>query len=137
MTLSDAQRNYVRERAGNCCEYCRLSANDSPAPFHVDHIIPQKHDGTDDFDNLCFSCFKCNAHKSHDLTGFDPQTGEIARIFHPRKQQWEDHFELDDDMFILGKTAIGRTTAKVLRMNDEERVESRQILADIDEYPCT
>jgi hypothetical protein len=105
-------------------------------PFHVDHIIPLKHDGTDDTDNLCFACFNCNMYKSHDLTGFDPATGEITPLFNPRQQDWQEHFEIEADMRMSGLTPTGRTTVRVLQINLTERVESRQALAAINEYPC-
>jgi hypothetical protein len=136
MTLPKAVRQHVRNRAGNCCEYCRLSAAAGAIPFHVDHINPVKHGGTDDTDNLCLACYKCNAHKGHDLVGFDPQTGELARLYHPREQRWEEHFTIQADMRIQGLTSQRRTTVRVLQMNDEDRLENRQLLAEIGEYPC-
>jgi hypothetical protein len=78
-----------------------------------------------------------NAHKGHDLTGVDPQTQGITRLFHPRHQVWHDHFIIQVDMQIEGITPEGRTTVRVLKMNDSDRVENRQILAEIGEYPCT
>ncbi len=59
------------------------------APFliHVDHINPVKHGGSDDADNLCLACYKCNAHKGYDLVGFDPQTGELTRLYNLREQR--------------------------------------------------
>lgn len=136
MSISQKLRQIVRERAGNCCEYCRLSARSGTVPFHIDHIIPIKHDGSNDVDNLCLACFECNAHKSHDLTGFDPETGEITRLYHPRKQVWLEHFVLRDHIQIMGLTPEGRTTVRVLQMNVEDRIESRRVLAEIGEYPC-
>jgi hypothetical protein len=136
MTITAQQRQFVRERAGGCCEYCRLALASKIVPFHIDHIIPIKHDGSDEVENLCLACYNCNAFKSHDLTGFDPATGDITRLYHPRRQIWEEHFALQDDMQIIGLTPEGRTTVRVLQLNLAERVESRQALAEINEYPC-
>ena len=136
MTLAKAVRQLVRNRAGNCCEYCRLPAAAGTVPFHVDHINPLKHGGSDDSDNLCLACYKCNAHKGHDLVGFDPQTGELTRLYNPREQRWEEHFTIQADLRIQGLTAQGRTTVRVLQMNDEDRLENRHLLAEIGEYPC-
>jgi hypothetical protein len=136
MTVSKSRKQAVRERAGGCCEYCRLALISKTVPFHIDHIVPVKHDGTDDVENLCLACYNCNAYKSHDLTGFDPTTGEIARLYHPRMQVWSEHFTLQDAMRIIGLTSEGRTTVRVLQINLDERVESRQALAEIGEYPC-
>lgn len=135
MSVSQAQRQWVHDRAGGCCEYCRLALSSVSVPFHIDHIIPLKHDGTDDNENLCLACYNCNAFKSHDLTGFDPQTGDIARLYNPRQQLWSEHFALQDDMKIVGLTPQGRTTVRVLQMNLDERIESRLALSAIGEYP--
>ena len=136
MSLSDAKKRQVFERADGCCEYCRLSADEASVVFHVDHFIPLKHDGTDDDDNLCLACFDCNMYKSHDLTGFDPQTDEITPLFNPRLQNWTEHFALSDNMQIEGLTPQGRTTVRVLKMNLGERVEDRRALATLGVYPC-
>ena len=85
MSVTQSQKIYVRERANACCEYCRLPANIGTVPFHVDHFIPLKHDGSDDNENLCLACFNCNMYQSHDLTGFDPHTGNITPLFNPRQ----------------------------------------------------
>jgi hypothetical protein len=70
------------------------------------------------------------------LSGFDPLTGELRRLYHPRQQEWDEHFLLLEDMQIAGSTPEGRTTVYVLQMNDEDRVENRQVLAMVGEYPC-
>ena len=75
-------------------------------------------------------------YKSHDLTGFDPDTGEIIPLFNPRQQVWNDHFEVQPDMQIHGCTSHGRTTVRVLKMNLSERVEDRRALAELGVYPC-
>lgn len=65
-------RRRVRERAGDRCEYCGLSQEDSPlAALHVEHIIPRAHGGTDDFQNLALACIDCNLHKGPNLTGIN------------------------------------------------------------------
>lgn len=136
MSLTKKQKQDVHVRAGGCCEYCRLPGNDVAVAFHVDHFIPLKHDGTDESDNLCLACFDCNMYKSHDLTGFDPATGEITELFNPRQQVWTEHFLIQSDMQIHGLSAQGRTTVRVLRLNLKERVEDRFALAELGVYPC-
>jgi hypothetical protein len=133
--IPKALRQLVRERAGNCCEYCRLPATAATVPFHVDHIMPEKHGGLTHLDSLCLACATCNTYKGHDLTGIDPVTGNITPLYHPRKQVWDEHFEIQTDMIIAGRTPEGRTTARVLQMNTEDRVDYRQILAELGEYP--
>jgi len=136
MSLSNKQKQAVRERAGECCEYCRLAQTASFARFHVDHIIAIKHGGTDDDDNLCLACPDCNAYKGENVAAFDPTTGNPTALYHPRKQSWDDHFALESDAAITGRTPEGRTTVVVLRYNDDERVKQRLSEQTAGNYPC-
>ena len=104
----------VRQRAGDRCEYCRLPQVFSGLRFHVEHIVPRQHGGTDDTGNLALACPECNLHKGTNLTGIDPNTGQVTPLY------WNDHFTLVDGS-IVGRTAAGRTTARLLEMNTGER----------------
>jgi hypothetical protein len=55
-------------------------------------------------------------------------------LFNPRMQNWDDHFELSGAQ-IIGRTAIGRATVSLLRLNDDERLSYRQSLIDAERYP--
>jgi hypothetical protein len=100
-----------------------LRQDDSPrAALHIEHIVPKIHGGTDNPDNLALACIDCNLHKGTNLTGIDPQTNEVTELFHPRRQNWEDHFEWRG-IHLIGKTAVGRTT--VLRSRHEFRGPDR------------
>ncbi len=94
------------------------------ATLHVEHIRPRKHGGTDDEENLCLACIDCNLHKGSNLAGIDPETGALTELFHPRRQKWDDHFTWDG-IFLVGRTAVGRTTVQVLDMNTEAQLELR------------
>jgi hypothetical protein len=137
MSLSERQKQQVRERASNCCEYCQVSQASRFTRFHVDHIIAVAHGGPDDSDNLCLACYPCNVFKGTNVAALDPQTGHAAKLFNPRKQAWNDHFRLEDDATITGKTPEGRTTVAVLRMNDPKRAKQRLGEISTGEYPCT
>jgi hypothetical protein len=94
--------------------------------MHIEHIRPVKHGGTDDLENLCLACIDCNLHKGTNLTGFDPQTDELTELYHPRRQSWNEHFEWRG-VFLMGKTAIGRTTISVFNINSNEQVDLRSV----------
>ena len=118
-------RAQVRERAQNTCEYCHLHQDDSPlAALHIEHIVPKIHGGTDNPDNLALACIDCNLHKGTNLTGIDPQTNEVTELFHPRRQNWEDPFEWRGT-HLIGKTAVGRATVRVLSMNSDDQIALR------------
>jgi hypothetical protein len=103
-------------------------------PFHVEHIIATSHRGTDARENLALACQLCNLLKGPNLSGIDPDTDELVRLFHPRKDVWEDHFRFDGPV-IVGLTDIGRTTAWLLEMNSDDRVELRATLMALGEWP--
>jgi hypothetical protein len=126
-------RRRVQSRARNRCEYCRLRQQHDPFhTFHVENIIARQHRGDNKLDNLALACHQCNLHKGTNFASFDPDTNEVVRLFHPRKDRWADHFKFDGPR-ILGVSAIGRTTAWLLQMNSEERLELRWLLSELDE----
>jgi hypothetical protein len=40
---------------------------------------------------LALACCYCNRYKGPDLSGIDPNSGEVVPLFHPRRQQWDEH----------------------------------------------
>ena len=132
--MDQALRAKVRARAQHRCEYCRLFQRQAPfAVFHIEHIRPRKHAGTDHEDNLCLACNFCNLHKSSNLTGIDPQTNAITPLFDPRRDSWVEHFQFES-AGIAGITATGRATIRVLNMNDPERCELRFELGNAEPF---
>jgi hypothetical protein len=119
-----AKRDFVRHRAGERYEYCQLRQEHSELKHHVEHIIAKQHGGSDDSDNLALACHRCNLHKGPNLTGVDPETGQVARLFHPRRDRWPEYFSFEG-VRISGLTAAGRATVHVLDLNDPRRLELR------------
>ncbi|HVJ68392.1 MAG TPA: HNH endonuclease [Caulifigura sp.] len=118
-------RRSVRQRALHCCEYCGLPEQDSPIVGHqVEHIIPRKHGGSDDPENLALACVACNLYKGSNLAGIDPDTTQVVPLFHPRRDRWTEHFVIDG-LHILGITPAGRATVAVLRLNDAVHLRLR------------
>lgn len=132
--VSAALRRRVQERARGCCEYCLLSEEDAWFSHEPDHIIAEKHGGETTDENLAWSCFDCNRHKGSDIASRDATTGSLAPLFDPRLQRWRDHFELTEGR-IIGLSAIGRVTERLLKFNQPERVEIRRLLSQIARYP--
>jgi 5-methylcytosine-specific restriction endonuclease McrA len=119
-------RRLVRSRAGNRCEYCHTNQDEEPfLRYQVEHIIAVQHGGSDDDNNLALACSHCNLHKGPNLTGIDPLTGTIEPLFHPRRQQWSEHF-VSHGPVLIGITAIGRTTIRVLDINNPVRLDLRR-----------
>jgi len=104
--MDERLHQLIWTRAKGHCEYCQLSQDYDLFPFQIDHIIAQKHHGLTEESNLGLSCFNCNIHKGSNIAGMDSQTGGITRLFHPRTDQWEEHFEWNAAT-LQAKTAIG------------------------------
>jgi hypothetical protein len=114
----------VRDRAHDCCEYCRVPEKHSTLRFHVEHVIPRVHGGASEEENLALACPECNWHKGTNLTGIDPDTGLVTGLFHPRKHAWTHHFTMQNGR-VIARTPEARTTLWLLQMNSSERVRSR------------
>ncbi|MEZ0276028.1 MAG: HNH endonuclease [Roseimicrobium sp.] len=119
--MEAASRSLVRERAGLRCEYCHLPEKALDITFHVEHIVARQHGGGDDLSNLCLACDRCNFHKGPNLTSIDPDSGLTVSLFHPRQEEWAEHFEFREAE-IAGLTATGRATVRLLNMNARHRV---------------
>jgi len=129
--MDAALRSLVRRRAGNLCEYCRLpQAASSFASFHIEHIIARQHGGATESENLAVACSFCNLHKGPNIATFDPETGQLTRLFHPRRDRWADHFSWDGTT-VAGMTPVGRATVELLAMNEWQRIEFRENLQSL------
>jgi len=127
--MDDDVRDFVRNRAAGRCEYCHITERYFTQLFQIEHIIPRCHGGADDEQNLALAYWRCNLCKGPNLTGIDPDTHAITRLFNPRSDVWEEHFALTDTGQMAGLTDVGRTTVRVLCMNEPRRVELRRAIA--------
>jgi hypothetical protein len=126
--MNDATRDYVRRRAGSRCEYCGLGSEArSCIQFTLDHIRARQHGGSDAPDNLALACIECNRHKGPNLTGIDPETDQITRLFNPRIDDRVEHLILRGRV-IVGLTPIGRATVYCLAMNSARQLQNRSYL---------
>jgi hypothetical protein len=128
------RREIVRNRAGNCCEYCQMPQPLDVQPHQLDHIRAEKHGGRTTLANLAWACLACNTFKGPNIAGYDPMTNTLQRLFHPRRDKWTDHFVWQGPI-LGGRTPIGRTTIAVLAINAAERVEHRRLLIQAGEFP--
>jgi hypothetical protein len=124
-TDTRALRPSVRDRTHRCCEYCLLPEEADFTHHEVDHIVAEQHGGKTTLENLAYACFDWNKYKGPNIASIDPDSGERTWLFNPRTQQWGEHFLLDKDGIIIGLTTEGRATARLLHINDPERVRDR------------
>jgi hypothetical protein len=125
--IDAALRAMVRARANGLCEYCHIHERFTLAEHEIDHVIAVKHGGQSVAENLALCCTVCNRFKGSDISSLDAETGRLTPLFHPRKNRWEDHYEPSGGE-ILGLTAIGRVTVRLLRMNRTTRIKERKLL---------
>jgi hypothetical protein len=78
-------------------------------------------------ENLALACYRCNKFKGPNLSAIDRKTKKIVPLFNPRTQRWRDHF-VRKGVLIVGRTATGRATADLLRMNSPKRQSLRREL---------
>ena len=129
-------RSRVKIRANYCCEYCKSQENLSSSPFSIDHIIPLAKNGTNDLDNLALACPGCNNHKFTHTQALDPVSGEIVPLFHPRQQEWTQHFKWSSDYStMIGLTPTGRVTIIRLKLNRDYLVNLRKALFLTGQHP--
>jgi hypothetical protein len=129
-----ALRRLVVSRADGICEYCLIPHADTHFGCEVDHILSEKHGGLTVADNLAYSCLYCNRFKGSDL-GSIGAGGQLVPLFHPRRDRWNEHFRLDDDMTLQPLTPVGEVTVRLLAMNADERLFERRALHAENRYP--
>ncbi len=66
-------------------------------------------------------------HKGTDLASIDPASGALTPLFNPRRDRWREHFELHEAL-LIGRTAVGRVTVRLLQLNLPARVTERELL---------
>lgn len=125
--IPDRLRLLVAKRAQGYCEYCHLHEEDVFLSFQIDHIISLKHGGETHEANLAWTCFSCNNNKGSDIGTILFPENLFIRLFNPRIELWEDHFEIIDYL-IHPKSLIAEATIKVLQLNEVERIMERQII---------
>ena len=119
-------KRLVRQRAGDRCEYCVITQADNLLTQQLEHILARQHGGDDAAENLALACEPCNSLKGPNLCALDPGTGLVVRVFHPRLQDWTEHFRLSGGV-VSGRTGVGCATCALLHMNRRDRVLLRRL----------
>ncbi len=121
------QHAQVAARAGHHCEYCHAPEVFFNFAFEVEHITPVVREGENIEANFALSCRACNSHKSTRIDGPDPIDATVTRLFHPRREIWEQHFYADaETALIQGLTPTGRATVLCLNMNSIAQCAARR-----------
>jgi hypothetical protein len=117
----------VSRRADQRCEYCHAPEVIFNSLLEVEHIVPRSRQGVDDESNWALACRACNAHKSDYLTGWDEVTQAEVPLFHPRRDLWSEHLDVNlESGLLIGRTPSGRATVTRLQMNAEAQLAARR-----------
>jgi len=122
-----ALREQIAAEARHRCGYCLTSSRITGTPMEIDHIVPESLGGLTARENLWLACSMCNDHKGNQIAARDPHTGDVVRLFDPRRQVWSEHFAWSPEGDqIFGKTPTGRATVTAVRLNRVELVAARR-----------
>jgi hypothetical protein len=121
MSVSVATRIIIRERADFACEYCGVSETDTGAELTIDHYHPQSLGGTDDLENLLYSCSRCNQYKAD----YWPVDQNAQLLWNPRSEPIDTQFLPLPDGSLHPLTASADFTLRRLRLNRAPLVAHR------------
>ena len=113
MSITQAVRLQVRQRANFACEFCGVTETDTGGELTVDHFRPQTKGGTDDLDNLLYSCQRCNQYKAD----YWPTHPDDPVLWNPRQESLATHLLILTDGTLYPVTPTGAFTLKRLRLN--------------------
>ena len=121
----------VRDRAKDRCEYCHLSQEWQEATFHIDHVKPKTAGGKTALNNLALACVTCSLRKGARVAARDFRTGKLVKLFNPRLDKWDTHFQFTSSFRLQGLSARGRVTIQALGMNRAAVVTIRRELSGL------
>jgi len=128
----------IAARANHRCEYCHAPELVFNFPFEIEHIIPIYRQGTNNEANLALACRSCNLRKGIRISGIAPDGSTEIGFFHPRQNQWSEHFQVDiESGAIIGISLIGQVTVENLEMNSPAQVAARQLWIRLDLFPSS
>ncbi len=113
MSITQAVRLQVRQQANFACEFCGVTETDTGGELTVDHFRPQTKAGTDDLDNLLYSCHRCNQYKAD----YWPAQPDDPVLWNPRQESLDIHLLTLADGTLYSLTPTGAFTLKRLRLN--------------------
>lgn len=117
-------RSYLhRDFHGRCC-YCNMPEALVTVSYHVEHFVPEKifkgirDELRTDYNNLMWSCPKCNLSKGDKYQGdiFDQSKIENALFYNPAETDYSDIFYRNELGSIDSDDSKGREMIKMLKL---------------------
>jgi hypothetical protein len=80
--------------------------------------------------------FEREGSKYDRIDAYDPLSGELVPLYHPRQQLWSNHFVWSTDFTeIIGISPVGRATIDRLCLNRSGVVNFRRVLRSMNLHP--
>jgi hypothetical protein len=129
-------RQRIHLEARRRCGYCLTAEAIVGTPMELDHLLPESLGGATEEDNLWLACSLCNDCRGARIAALDPDSGEVVRLFDPRRQVWTEHFRwtAEGDR-IVGLTPTGRATVAALNINRPSLVHARRLWVSVGWHP--
>jgi hypothetical protein len=121
MSITEAVRFQVRQRANFSCEFCGVTETDVGGELTIDHFRPQSRGGANDQENLLYCCQRCNQYKAD----YWPTHPDDPMLWNPRQESCETHLLTLADGTLYPVTPTGVFTLKRLRLNRPPLVAHR------------
>jgi hypothetical protein len=126
----------VKERAQGCCEYCICPESHATQNHSNEHITPESLGGATTAENLALACQGCNNKKYNKTHALDPVSGATVRLYHPRQDDWREHFAWQPDcLTLIGLMSTGRATIAALELNRPGVINLRRSLLREELHP--
>ncbi|WBF57657.1 HNH endonuclease [Lysinibacillus sp. JK80] len=121
-------RYHLREQFQEKCFYCGVELQTGNAKAEIDHIVPKGDYRSFTFrpENLVWSCRECNTTKGTNDTLIEglrgvtysyndyPLNSHDYEIVHAYFDNYEDHIELEDNLFITAKAGSSKGVQTIL-----------------------
>ena len=126
--LPKTTQDALDQLANECCEYCKQLQKYLTSTLQNEHILPLFLGGKTELPNLAKACDTCNGSKHIAIEALDPITNQAVPLFHPRNENWHDHFKWSGDLLKMeGLTPIGRATIVRLKTNSSAHINIRRV----------
>lgn len=124
MAISHDNRQAIREQYHFACGYCSVSEIDVGSELEIDHFQPVSHGGTDELENLVYTCPACNRNKASYWPL--PDAPPHMRLLHPLTDNLHAHITLLQDARLAGLTPQGWFHIEWLHLNRPQLIMVRQ-----------
>lgn len=125
MAVKTETRAAVRAAFGGRCGYCGVSEASVGGELEMDHFHPQAAGGSDEIDNLVYSCTTCNRFKGDYASAADAP--DSLRLLRPNVDDLTTHIFEQAHGDLLGLTPRGWFHIQRLNLNRPQLVEMRRL----------